>query len=325
MGSRYFSLSSRLRGVTTLGPGRILAATLLLTLTLTIVAAAKGEERIDPAVRAELSKLAPSEQTTVLFLLERQADVSALDRTLTSHNASRRERHQQVVELLQAEARMSQAPFLAELSLRSHRGEVTGYAPYWIMNLVVVHATRAAIEDLAGRPDIARVEPSIRLRPMEPIDVRPTGNENSPLRGVGVPPGSGRSTRPRSGGSWASMGAARLWASSIRGSMVPIPPFVTDGAGTTDTPGTSAGTTPQARAVRFQPTRTGTAPMSWVHSAASVPEHRIRSEWPGAHSGSRPMRSIRGSDRSSTATSSAALNGSPIPMETQKRSTTFPM
>jgi subtilisin family serine protease len=161
----------------------------LLTVTLAIVSAAKGEERIHPAVRAELSKLAPSEHTTVLFLLKQQADVLALDRTLTSRDASRRERHQQVVELLQAEARMSQAPLLAELSLRSYRGEVAGYTPYWIMNLVVVRATRAAIEDLAGRPDIDRVEPSIRLRSMEPMDVRPTGNENSPLRGVGVPPG----------------------------------------------------------------------------------------------------------------------------------------
>ncbi len=139
---------------------------------------------IHPAVQEEISKLSPTEATTVLFVLERQADIPSLSAALTLARATRRERHHRVIEALQAEARSSQAPFLHELKRRSELGEVSTYTALWITNLVVVRATRAAIEELARRVDIASVEPAPRAVP--DLGARTDARSGGSSRGVGV-------------------------------------------------------------------------------------------------------------------------------------------
>jgi subtilisin family serine protease len=143
---------------------RTLIPAILLFVALVIPAAIRAGE-IHPALTEELSRLSPTETATALFILDRQADIPALDAALKAAHATRMERHRRVIAALQSEAERSQPPFLDELGRRSASGEVTAYHAYWIANMVVVRATRAAIEEMAGRADIAAIEPGLQAVP----------------------------------------------------------------------------------------------------------------------------------------------------------------
>ncbi|MCC7141300.1 MAG: hypothetical protein IT349_04290, partial [Candidatus Eisenbacteria bacterium] len=110
--------------------------------------------RIHPALAAELSALALSDQASAILVLKEQVDLEALKSSLSARRANRREWHQEVVRALQAQARTSQAPLLAELEAGRRRGAIEGFTPYWIANLVVVRAERRALEALANRADV---------------------------------------------------------------------------------------------------------------------------------------------------------------------------
>ena len=116
---------------------------------------------VQPGLLAELSQLPPGEPATAIVVLARQADISTLDVALRSRHATPEERHRRVVVALQSEALASQPPILADLERLAGLGEVEAYTPYWIANIVVVRATRSAIEELARRPDVASIAPAL--------------------------------------------------------------------------------------------------------------------------------------------------------------------
>jgi len=128
---------------------------------------------LHPGVAAELDRLAPGEQASVLLILSDQAAIPALNHALRLQRAPRQDRHRQVVEALRDAAASSQAPLLAELETMRAGGEVSDVRPYWIANLVRVTGTRGAIERLAARADVAAAEPVPRPVLIEPVRTGP--------------------------------------------------------------------------------------------------------------------------------------------------------
>ncbi len=172
----------RSRSSTGFRPGRTFVLAVLSVALLSAAAPAAFAGRLHPGVQAELAKLGMTDQATVLFIMKSQANIPALNNALKIEHATRKDRHFRVVTTLQDVARESQAPFLAELRARTAKGDVAGFTAHWIMNLVVVRATRAAIEELANRPDVDVVEPN--FQPVLIKDIGPQGG-----RGIGVTPG----------------------------------------------------------------------------------------------------------------------------------------
>jgi len=148
---------------------------------------------LHPAVAAQMDRLGPGETMTVLIVLESQARVPALDHALKVERAGRAERHRRVLEALQRTARAAQAPLIDELASLRARGQVRAWTPYWIANIVRVTGTRAAIERLAARADVAVIEPRERVRLIEPVATEAGGSSErgsgSGERGIGVTPG----------------------------------------------------------------------------------------------------------------------------------------
>lgn len=155
---------------------------------------------IHPAVLSTLEDLQPAGQATVLVVLERQADVASIDADLKRLGATRAERHRRVVDALHSAARSSQPPVLAAVDELRARGEVAGYTPYWITNLVVVRGTRAAIEDLAAREDVAAIEPDLRPTLVERVGI---GGDTTRLQDRGAEQGLRAINAPRV---WDEMG-----------------------------------------------------------------------------------------------------------------------
>ena len=145
--------------------------------------------RLHPAVQDQFADLAPTDEATVLLILTDQADISALNGALKMQRATRQERHRQVIEELQKAAARSQGPLIDELNRRRGLGQISGFTPYWITNLIVVRGQRGAIEELAARLDIDVVEPEVRPELIEPIGGLPALGATEKNERAGLTPG----------------------------------------------------------------------------------------------------------------------------------------
>ena len=135
-----------------------------------------------------LQALSPDEFASAIVVMADQADITALNATLKEERATMKVRHQRVLFALQAAASESQDDLVSYLEAKKKEGSVKGHTRYWIMNLIVVQATREELEKVAARSDVEIVEENFRVSLIEPVGDR-TGPVEIPSKGIGVTPG----------------------------------------------------------------------------------------------------------------------------------------
>jgi subtilisin family serine protease len=167
----------------------------LFALALLALAAPAVAGELTPALSARLAQAPADTLISVIATLAEQAPVAALSRQLAAEDASRAQRHREVLTSLRETAARSQAPLRAWLEAQRETGALAGYTPHWIANLVVVAARPGLIAALAARPDVAYVEPNFRASLDEPA----RGPALPGARSVGVTPGL------------VAIGADRVW------------------------------------------------------------------------------------------------------------------
>jgi len=163
----------------------------LLGFTLAVSPSPASAGEIHPALRDQLERAQPSEMVSAIFVLEQQTDLASLDTSLKARRATRQDRHREVILALQQTAQEHQAALLQDLAARQSSGDVVGFTPYWIANLVVVHGRRQAIEELAARNDVSMAEVNFTASLIEPVRRGPgagDGDGGGP-RGIGLTPG----------------------------------------------------------------------------------------------------------------------------------------
>ncbi len=138
---------------------------------------------IDPKFSSYLQTLPEDELVSAIVYLQDRPDIRALDQTLHLQNATMKIRHERVLNALKQAAERSQPALLSYLNARKETGTVKGYTPYWILNMVVVYATRAELERVAQRGDVEAIEPNFQATLIQPVNGPFTGS--APL-GVGV-------------------------------------------------------------------------------------------------------------------------------------------
>jgi bacillopeptidase F len=143
-----------------------------------------------------LESLSPDELVSAIVIMADQADIKSLNATLKEERATRAERHQRVISALKAAASRSQGDMVDYLEAKKEEGLVKGYTQYWIMNLIVVQATRAELERIAARADVEIVEENFKVSLIEPVGDR-TGSVQIPSKGIGVTPGLRAINAPR--------------------------------------------------------------------------------------------------------------------------------
>lgn len=116
-----------------------------------------GQEKLASWV---LEKTAAGEEAEVLVLLGEQADLRGADLLPTKEQKGRF-----VVEALQRNAALSQSALIGYLKERS-----VAYQSFYIINAVLIRGSRSLLNDLAARPDVARIVGNPRLTGLSPIE-----------------------------------------------------------------------------------------------------------------------------------------------------------
>jgi bacillopeptidase F len=125
--------------------------------------------QIDPVFDQHLSTLTPDTKVSVLVMLADQAPITDLDRELDTARATRPARHERIITELKAVADATQPALVAELESRRARGEVVGFTPYWISNLVVAQMSVKAVREIAARSDVGTVYSNFTASLIEPV------------------------------------------------------------------------------------------------------------------------------------------------------------
>ncbi len=139
----------------------------LALVLLTAAPALAGTIRAD--YDAYLDTLPADQKVSVIISLAAQAPIADLDRELEANRATIEVRHARVITALQETAAATQPALLAELDVRRTAGEVSGYTPYWISNLVVAEMTVSAVRALAARGDVDMIEPNFTAELISPV------------------------------------------------------------------------------------------------------------------------------------------------------------
>jgi subtilisin family serine protease len=147
----------------------------LALVLLTAAPALAGTIRAD--YDAYLDTLPADQKVSVIVSLAAQAPIADIDRELEATRATLAARHARVIGALQETAAATQPALLADLDARRGAGEVTGYTPYWISNLVVAEMTVRAARAIADRADVDMVEPNFTAELISPVASEGSPNE----------------------------------------------------------------------------------------------------------------------------------------------------
>ncbi|UCE17674.1 MAG: S8 family serine peptidase [Gemmatimonadota bacterium] len=137
---------------------------------------------IEPNFAAYLGTISDDDFASAIVYLTDRPNIRALDNALRAERAPLGVRHERVIHALQQAADRSQPTLLGYLNSKAQAGVVKGYTPYWLMNLVVVSATKTELYGIAQRPEVEAVESNFRAVLIDPVDVR----AGSPTLGIGV-------------------------------------------------------------------------------------------------------------------------------------------
>lgn len=171
---------------------------LLGAVTVTLLAASALAGGISPGLQQLLDETEDDQPVKAMIFLREQVDIEALNLELRHAKATRATRHNRVITELQGLAKATQGDLLATLDSEKSGGRVLGYTPHWLVNSVVVVATKDVLHELALRPDVDVIEPDLVVELIAPVSEEPVPAEKATL-GIGITPGV------------VNVGARRVW------------------------------------------------------------------------------------------------------------------
>jgi subtilisin family serine protease len=113
---------------------------------------------IEPNFGAYLKTLSDEDFTSAIVYLKDRPNIRAMDQAFHVERTPLPVRHEKILNALKRAADRSQPALLSYLDRRIQDGEVKGYTPYWIMNLVVVYASKPELYRIVDRPEVEAIE-----------------------------------------------------------------------------------------------------------------------------------------------------------------------
>lgn len=116
-----------------------------------------------------------------IITMVEQVDLDALQAELYARHANRQEWHEAVVRALQELATECQAGILAQLAELSDQGLVGKYRGLWVGNVILLEATREALDIIVSREDVLKISPDYPIENIQPVS---RGDDQPVIAGV---------------------------------------------------------------------------------------------------------------------------------------------
>lgn len=155
----------------------------MLSILAVAFAAPASAGQIEERFAAYLETIGDDDFASAIVYLWDRPNIRALDDALHAEKAPMSVRHSQVLVALKQAAERSQPAFVSYLDAKKVDGTVAGYTPYWVMNLVVVSATRSALLNISKRADVEAIEGNFKAVLIEAVGEPYMGD---PTAGIGV-------------------------------------------------------------------------------------------------------------------------------------------
>jgi subtilisin family serine protease len=139
--------------------------------------------QIEERFAAYLETIGDDDFASAIVYLWDRPNIRALDDALHAEKAPMSVRHGQVLAALRQAAERSQPAVVSYLDAKKLDGTVAGYTPYWIMNLVVVSATKAELLRISQRADVEAIEGNFEAVLIDAVGEPYMGD---PTAGIGV-------------------------------------------------------------------------------------------------------------------------------------------
>ena len=162
---------------------RILVASLALLALAAVFSPSIRAGEIEHNFSAYLETISDTDFASAIVYLDDHPNVRALEDRLRAEKTPGNVRHERILNALTEAAGRSQPALLNYLGARMAAGDVEGFTPYWIHNMVVVSATKAELVRIARLPGVEAIEANFRATLIENVGKAYMG---TPTAGIGV-------------------------------------------------------------------------------------------------------------------------------------------
>jgi len=134
---------------------------------------------ISPDLELKLNELRENEFHSCLLVMKSQANIAQLNYKLNLRSATRKERHNEILNILKSEASSSQFEILNYLQEKIKQGSVKEFKTFWIANSIFLFATKDEIEKVASRNDVETVYENYPISLVDPVSIEKSSNNQA--------------------------------------------------------------------------------------------------------------------------------------------------
>ena len=134
---------------------------------------------ISANLELKLARLGSDELQSCLLVMKSQARAEQLSHKLNLRSATRKERHQELLSVLKAEASSSQSEIIKYVQESIGQGRVKEFKTFWITNSIFVRATRDVIEKIASRKDVETIYENYPISLVGPVSVEESSSDQT--------------------------------------------------------------------------------------------------------------------------------------------------
>ena len=138
---------------------------LAILLTFDFSYSVSGEISTD--LKAKIQELKEDEQISCLVMLKDQ--VEPKDLMLFKKLRTQKDRHSSLIYQLKSKQENTQKELLKYLDEQKNNGSVKGYQNFWIVNAILISATKPEIEKIASRSEVQLVSPDYPVSLIAPV------------------------------------------------------------------------------------------------------------------------------------------------------------
>ena len=134
---------------------------------------------IRPNLQLKLNKLKGDEYQSCLLVMKSQVNTAQLNYKLNLRSATRKEKHEVILNTLKSEASSSQSEIINYLQEKIKHRSVKEFKTFWITNSISLFATKDEIKKIASRNDVEAIHENYPITLIDPVFVEKSSDNQA--------------------------------------------------------------------------------------------------------------------------------------------------